>query len=471
MAVDEMATQYPLAKGLTAPLSTYIYDLTFESLSQRTKSNVSLLLADYLAACCAGYALNAAFNRAFEDVVLSWRGAPESSVLFHGGLKAPAVTAGMLNACFAHGADFDDGNKRAMGHVGVHVFSSVLALAESRERTVNRDVVEAVVVGYDVFCRLAAAAQPGMVKRGFHSTGYAGAIACAAACSKLLKLSEESIYHALALAATQSSGLLLVGETGQEVKPINPAKAVESGILSALLAERGVVGPKSPLESDRGWFHSAAGNINSDVVLDGLGDRFSIDECYVKPYPSCRHTHCVLEAASRLRRSISVAKVNKIYIKIYRNAIKLAGEIEVPRSESEAKFSLKYAVAIMLSRGHFGLSDLDPTTLAVSERELIGRTELIPDDSFEDVAHGKRGSRVEVHTSTGEVFSETVDVPLGDPEHPASLSDVREKLASSIDYLSKVFGTKVVTKTPEELCQYAIDIVAQPDKLFSSAVV
>lgn len=471
MNVSSKRLQYPLKSNITNSIATYVHSLTYDRLPEKTKRNVALFFVDYVAACCAGYALNISFNQAFEGVVLSWKGAPESSVLFHKGLKVPAVLAGMLNASYAHGADFDDGNKKAMGHVGAHVFSSVFALAESRKSCRNRDVVEALVVGYDVFCRLAAAAQPGMVRRGFHSTGYAGAIACAAACAKLLKLSEESVYHALALAATQASGLLLVGETGQEVKPINPAKAVEAGILSALLAERGVVGPKAPLESDRGWFHAATDSVCPEAVLDELGSRFALDECYLKPYPSCRHTHCVLEAVSLLRDRTSLDRISSVQIEIYQNAIRLAGGIEVPKNEGEAKFSIKYAAAIMLSRGHFGLCDLDPSRLTAEEFRLIQRTKLVPDDSLEDVAHGKRGARVTVCTVVGERFSETVDVPLGDPEHPATLAEISRKLAESISYALDACGIEIDVTSPENVCRAAQKLVNRPNELFSPILV
>ena len=421
-----LESTYPLQEPITKIFAQYASSVQYNHIPASTIEHALTLLIDYIAACCAGYVLNDSFNSALKRILMKQAGVPESSILFTDA-KLPAMSAAMMNAAYAHGADLDDGNKQAMGHVGAHVISALMALAEARSVT-NRVFFESMIVGYDVYCRLSASVQPNMVSRGFHSTGMAGAIACAAACSKLIGLNEIGIYHAIAIASTQASGLLIVGETGQEVKPINPAKAAQVGILSAMLAEEGIVGSINPLESKKGWCHAVSEEVDVAKIKAGLGVAFSINDCYVKPYPSCRHTHCGIEAALRMTKLVELSEIASLELHIYQNAIDLAGFIDKPSDSGEAKFSIRYSLVVALSRGRFGLEDLDVTTLSKTEEDLLSRVKLVADNSFEDVSHGIRGAQLIVKFFNGRILEETVMVPKGDPERPCTIEDAETKL-------------------------------------------
>lgn len=422
---------YPIPFGVTQALSEYAIALKYGNLDSETLKRVAMFLVDYVSAVHAGYRVNGDFNESLASILFMESAPGCFSSVFFSGKKLSPMRASFLNASYAHGADMDDGSRSAMGHVGAHVISACVALCEARNLS-NAALVEALVVGYDVYCRLSAAAQPQMVHRGFHSTGMAGAPACAAACAKLLGLDRSGIYHAIAISATQASGLLLVGETGQEIKPINPAKAAEAGLLSALLAEKGVVGPKDPLESSKGWFHAVSSEVDLERVLDGLGEKFAINSCYMKPYPSCRHTHSGLDAARKIRGVVGGLPIKAAVLHTYSNAIRLAGEIAIPETSGEAKFSIQYAIACMLVRGHFGLSDLDVRDMDPNVAKLCERIELRPDDAYEDASKGVRGARLEILLENGARHNCTVLVPKGEPENPFLIGDCIEKLVNCV---------------------------------------
>lgn len=423
---DRYEDVFPLSCDLTGALSEYVSGLRFETLSESVLSSARLLLLDYVAAAHAGYRINIDFNRSLHTA-LSCESCRGPSSVFFAKIGMPPLNAAMLNAAYAHGADMDDGNKQAAGHVAVHVLPSIMSLAEARCVS-NKILFEAMVAGYDVFCRLSAACMPDMVDRGFHSTGMAGAIAAAAASAKLLGLGREGVYHAIALAATQASGLLLVGETGQEAKPLNPAKAAQSGMLAALLSEEGIVGPERPLESAKGWCHAMTSSVDVGFVLDDLGSRFCIEECYMKPYPSCRHTHGAIDAALLLRGDLKGKPIEWVHVHTYGHAIDLAGQIGIPSSSGEAKFSIQYAVATALMKGSFGLADLEVGKMSEEVKLLAKGIELVRDDSYEDLSRGARGARVVACSIDGEEKERVVKVPKGDPENPFDLDDVVSKL-------------------------------------------
>ena len=440
--------------SLSEELATLLFNI--RTLSDKDIIQIKKLLLDFLAATYAGYQVNRKFNICVEKVVFDQKGKEEASVLLHT-QKLPAKEAAFMNALYGHGAELDDGNRKAMGHVGVHVIPAVLALAESEKK--NQDeVMLAIVCGYEAYIRVSSAAQPGMVNRSFHSTGIAGAIGCAAACAKILGLSAEMMENSMSLASTMSSGLLTYSESRQMIKPINPAKAAETGVFAARLAKAGVLGPLNFLEGPNGWFHAVADMVNTESLLI-KNKHWLIHECYFKLFPSCRHTHGGIEAAIALHDLISLKEIERVDVFIYPNAIKLAGHIMFPKDEDETKFSIYYTFAIALLYGEYGIRYMKPPILNERVVDLIRKIHLISDEGLENKTMGIRGVRVEVHQDN-KVIEKTVLIPKGDPENPLSFGDLKDKfkvcstgileeerVRDIIDYVSCFGGDEEINTT------------------------
>ena len=407
--------------GLTSELSKDLYGI--KQLSERDIEQLHLLITDYFAAAYAGFAINRAFNKAVEAAVITQGGIEESSVLFQN-RKYPARIAAFMNSVYGHGAELDDGNKKAAGHAGVHLIPAVFALAEKLKSS-NENVLLAIATGYEAFIRISSAAQPGLVNHGFHSTGMAGTLACAAACARLYQLDAQGIEDAIALATTMSGGLLSYGDSRPAIKPLNPGKAAENGLFAAMLASKGVRGPEEALEGQNGWFHAVTDHV--DVSCLKGGDHLLLHDCYFKIYPSCRHTHCGIDAGIALHRKLKDEDISEINVFIYPNAIRLAG-IKKPENSQETKFSVQYTLACALHNGYYGIDDMDPTKADSRISELIEKICLIPDDSLEDKDKGIRGTKVEVIMNDGQRICETVLVPKGDPESPLNKEDILDKL-------------------------------------------
>ncbi len=414
---------------ITAKLSRYVAELKYEDLPDSVVEQTKLFIADYFAACFAGYRINKPLNDVMLPILLEMGGKSESTVLFSEE-KLPAANSAFMNAIYAHGADMDDGNRKSAGHIGAHVISAVFALAEVLNSTWD-EVITAIVAGYDVFNRVAGAAQPDLYNKGFHSTGVGGSLACAAACAKLLKLDSEGVYNAISLSAIQSSGLIIIDESGQCCKPINPANGARTGLLSAKLAGAGLVSSRNPLESKKGWFNAFGNEIDQETLFGGLGEIFTISESYLKLYPACRHTHCCIDGALELRsrmleEGIELSDIEKITITIYPSAIKSAGNILYPETADEAKFSIHYAVAVALDKGSFGLEELNVDSCQ-SANEIIPKIELVPDSTLENRKAGIRGAKLQIKTAKG-VFEETVLIPKGEAKKPLLWDDIEIKL-------------------------------------------
>ena len=407
--------------GMTTALGKELFRI--QQLNEKDREQLKTLILDFFAAAYAGYKQNRTFNEAVEKVVYSQRGAEESCVLFQN-RKYPARIAAFMNSVYGHGAELDDGNKKAAGHAGVHLIPAVFALADKLKSS-NDDVLLALATGYEAYIRISSAAQPGLVARGFHSTGVAGTLACAAACARLYHLDAQGIEDAIALATTMTGGLLSYGDSRPAIKPLNPGKAAENGVFAAMLANEGMQGPTEALEGQNGWFHAVTDDVHEEFMKGS--DHLLLHDCYFKLYPSCRHTHCGIDAAVALHEKVKAEDIDAVNVYIYPNAIKLAG-IKIPKDQDETKFSIQYTLACALLNGSYGISDMDPPRLTEDVLALIEKSHLIPDSSMEDRAKGIRGTRVELILKNGTKIDETVLVPKGDPEKPLTRDDIIEKL-------------------------------------------
>lgn len=429
--------------GITSEL---VNDLIQIHLSDQDRKQLQTLIIDFFAAAYAGYKQNREFNEKVEAVVYQQGGIEESVVLFQS-REYPAKVAAFMNSIYGHGAELDDGNKKAAGHAGVHLIPAVFALADKIECT-NEDVLEALATGYEAYIRISSAAQPGLVARGFHSTGMAGTLACAAACARLYHLDAQGIEDAIALATTMTGGLLSYGDSRPAIKPLNPGKAAENGVFAAMLASEGVQGPTESLEGQNGWFHAVTDEVH-EAFLKG-GNHLLLHDCYFKLYPSCRHTHCGIDAGVALHNRLDAKGIEKVNVYIYPNAIKLAG-IKYPKNQDETKFSIQYTLACALLNGSYVLADMSPPRLTPDVITLIEKTNLIADKTMEDRTKGIRGSRVEVIMKDGRREEETVLIPKGDPENPLTRADIIDKLKACAHGLTDEKTLMKLVKAIEEI--------------------
>lgn len=433
-------------------LTAYVHKLSFAALPGEAVEAAKRVLLDYLASAMAGYKINRTFNDALWSVVGEMGGKKESRILFQGA-RLPAPHAALMNAAYGHGADLDDGHRTAQGHPGVPVIPAVLALAEARSLG-GREVITAIVAGYDIFVRMATALNPSHLSRGFHTTGTVGTLASAGAAAKILNLPPAQIRTALSLAALQAAGLLEVAESGQMAKPFHPAKAAFNAVLAARLAEKGAEGPREPLEGKKGFIRAFSDQADLDALRKDLGRKFRISSCYIKLYPACRHTHGAIDAALKLRQAggFSLNSLRAVKVHVYPAAINLTGSIFKPRNEDEAKFSLPYTVATALTKGHFALKDLDAAAgLDRETRGVIAKLEIVSDPKLENREANLRGARVELVLKDGTTLTEEVRLPKGDPEVPATAADMANKLAFCAEDLFPAARQRAILQAVDNL--------------------
>ncbi len=82
--------------------------------------------------------------------------------------------AAFLNGTMGHVKELDDEHHGMIGHPGVVIVPTCLSVGES-EGASGRELLSAIVVGYEVGCRVGMAFRPGVLHEcGFHPTGVCG---------------------------------------------------------------------------------------------------------------------------------------------------------------------------------------------------------------------------------------------------------------------------------------------------------
>jgi 2-methylcitrate dehydratase PrpD len=212
-------------------------------------------------------------------------------------------------------------------------------------------------------------------------------------------------------------------------KPFHPAKAAQNGLVAASLADSGIEGAEQIFEGEKGFCRFASPNPDFERLIKGLGDPFKIDEVNFKAYPTCGQTHSMLDALGKLIRehAITAKDVKRVEARVYRQAIDVAGKPD-PKNLEEAKFSLPFCLAFLLSRGKLTFDNLGEDAVQDSEaRQLMKRIDLVYDPEMEAGFPASRPCRIILQSTDGRSLIQENRFRRGDPEDPMDTAALVEK--------------------------------------------
>ena len=406
-------------------LSAFVTGLEFEDLPEAVVKQAKRSLLDTIGVVLAGFSSET--GRIFASLAREWGGIEESTI-FGDGLKVPSPIAALVNGTMGHVHELDDGHRFALGHPGVTSIPAAFAVAEKIGAD-GKELITSIVLGYDLFVRIAESVNPSHRRRGFHTTGTCGTFGAAVASGKILHLDEKGIVNAIGIAGLHAAGLMEVMHGESMVKPLNAGRAASNGILAALLAEQGLSAPNTILEGDNGFFRAYSDQYDTDKIVNGLGENYHIMDTYVKIHASCRHTHPAIDCALNLSREheLDPEDVESVVVKTYSAAYNLTGKEYEPRTSSTAKFSLPYCIAATLKYGRVSLDEF--TKDKIFDKDLLRlarkvRVEIDPE--IDKLVPEKRGASIKIFTKGGR-YELIVDNPKGEPENPVNYKDLMTK--------------------------------------------
>lgn len=331
---------------------------------------------------------------------------------------APA-TAALLNGALGHSLDFDDTHADSSLHPSAPVVSAAFAAAEIAGAS-GKDLITAIVAGYEVCCRLGNALDPtAHYARGFHPTATAGTFGAAAAAGKLLGLDASGIASAFGVAASQAAGSLQFLVNGAWNKRYQVGAAAMNGLIAAALAKEGFIGAADAIEGKHGLLVGYTDNAKPERATADLGRVYETMKIGMKPYPACRYTHAAVDGLLALQRQHgwSASDIRSVTVGLHQNGIVLTGapldEKRRPRSVVEGQFSMPFAAAVALYKGSFGWDDYallgNPDVEAIAARIDVRR-----DERLEGLRH-PFGANITVSTAAGTIERNIPD-PSGEPE-------------------------------------------------------
>jgi 2-methylcitrate dehydratase PrpD len=443
----------------TRPLAEFALGTSFEALPPAVVQQAKRIFLDCVA--CALAATRTPIGEIVLAVGRELGGGADATIW--GVERAPLTTATFVNAELTNALDLDEVLLN-WGHIAPYVLPAAVTLAE-RERASGRELVRAMAVGYEIAARVGGGLSAVVLLRGQlphletdtpPSYGYGfAAFGAAAAAGVLLDLSIDRMLSALGIAGhgSQVPGCIKWSNT----PPVAMHKyamggfIAQGGLVAALLARRGFTGDPAVLDGERGYWRFVGSDFWApELVVDGLGTRWSILDVSFKPYACCRYIHHSMDLVARLvaEHRLEPSEIEAIDVRLFSRA---AGAsvfgIRQLRDHMDIQFSIPYAIAASALGLHRGARIQAPATLADPRlHELAKKVTVDVHPRVAEVRYEMHGTRpvqavdrlpaaVRIRARR-QIFQGDGEYALGDPWLPTtrmSDDDLRAKFQECAD--------------------------------------
>lgn len=431
--VNPAASRKSAPQSYTRQLAEFVANVRYDDLPQDAICAAKKCILDAIGVALLGSSTN--WGREIRDFIVGVAGKPQASLIGCGD-RVSCLDAAYVNGIFAKINDFDDGHRLlAMYHLGPTVVPASLAVGEWHANS-GRELITAVVVGYEVGIRLGAAMDVSRKISRPNPNASCGVMAVVASVSKLLGLDVERILAAWNIAAFEMPLAMEKQNRISSLRTVITGSTARTGVLASLMGKHlSLLGSGMTFEGNDGYCKQLSGTCRPRKLVEKLGMHYHITGSYFKPYPSCRFTHPAITAVLNLleEHRLNVREIKKVVVRIGAegcslNTIPLLSDA-VPEHEQQtsAKFNIPYLVASTLSMGRLGIGQFEKDALADPEVKLLmGKVEVVHEPRY-DAMPLRMPALVKVTTGNGREYVAQVDYPKGEPEDPLSEAEFREK--------------------------------------------
>ncbi len=412
-------------QGLTEQLARFVARPGLDHVPEEAMRTVRAGFIDTVATMLAGR--DEPVTRIVREHVRAKHSSLAEARLLLGDERAGAADAALVNGVAAHALDYDD--VALAGHPSTVLVPAVLAEAEAISAS-GLAAVRAYLVGYEVWAELIGREADAHHSKGWHPTGVFGTVAAAAAAANLRGLDAQRARHALGIAASLASGL--TANFGTMTKPFHAGNGAKNGVTAALLASKGFSASQSVIEEKQGFCNVLSGAAEYELDVEQFGNPWDVVATGInfKPYPSCRGTHCAIDAALALHKehhfNVDDIASMECIIGPMQSQILLYPR---PQTGLQGKFSLEYCAAIALLEGEVRLEHFtdDYVSKPLVQELLSKTTRTIP--AGLDEATLQYPQTVIVRLQDGSEYSHQVkyEMSKGTPQHPMPLEELYSK--------------------------------------------
>ncbi len=315
------------------------------------------------------------------------------------GVRAwPDVTAGYraddaayLLGIYAFSENYADTGLGSVAHVNSIVVPALL-VAMQRQRVSGRQVLAALVVGYNVMEWAGSTLNGGKPRmahqlRGFRPTPSAGPLAAVAVLGRLAGRSHDDMVAALGLACSQGGGLRPSTASPTSAIRLQSGEALRRSVHSLALAAAGVAVHPGVLRCPGGFFPAYVFGEpgHYDVPVAGQDDMLTKVSMKLECTPHTLVTMLdVARAIATRRPGFTAAAIESVTVRVpsQHNVIS-GGDKPYPRTFSQAAGHVPYCIALaMLTGSHLFPSVITAGLTEPGVRELTPKVSLVVDDTL-----------------------------------------------------------------------------------------
>jgi 2-methylcitrate dehydratase len=416
---------------ISQDIAKFVADFSYEKLPEEIVTEAKRFLYDSIGCAFGGFQTQDV--KIAKDVYLGMGGIEEATILGFG-KRCPAPNATLLNSMMIRALDFNDIYwKQDPAHPS-DLIPAALSLGE-RKKASGKDVILAIVLGYEFLMRLSEVADPGVRERKWHHatlTQFASAIIA----GKILGLNAKQIANAIGISGSHNHtiGAVASGKLTMMKNAADPF-AVQSGVMAALLAEKGFEGPEHVFEGKEGLAEAHGGKWNLDILTENLGETFRIKQCSMKAYPVEGLAHSTLSAAIKIAGELDLwpEEVKSVEIETISRAVDILADPAKfkPTTRETADHSLPFCVAsAILDKNLTPASFADEQLNNERIMKLIDKITITANPEFDKLFPEMQPSKVTINAMDGRTKTQREDYPKGDPWSPMTQEDLDTKFKS-----------------------------------------
>ncbi len=344
--------------------------------------------------------------------------------------RTSADVAAFVNGLMVRYFDYNDTYlSREPGHPSDNI-PACLAVGE-REKATGKDLLAAIVLAYEIQCRLCDAAD--IRHRGWDHVCY-GLVSTALAAGRIMGLSREQLTHAVNISLNSHIAMRQVraGELS-EWKGASFANAARNAVFAAMLAANGMTGPSPIFEGEMGFFRQVSGPFELETgSFGGARRRFKLGETYIKYFPAEYHAQSAIWAALQAREEAGdPEEIVSVEVETQEAGYTILGkdrEKWAPSTRETADHSMPYMVGMALLHGRVDNSTYSARYL--SDRRVLSfmkRIKVMEDRSLTESYPAHVANRVTLRLRGGRTVTVQVDDPKGHPNNPMTQEEVDAK--------------------------------------------
>ena len=414
--------------AVTATMSEWAAGLQFEQLSAEAVYQAKRFLLDSIGCALGGYQQH---DVTIALDVLNEIAGPGKATLIGSGKQVDAVSASLANALMIRCMDYNDIYWKQDPSHPSDIFPAAIAACE-RIGSDGRELIVGLVLGHEFEMRLCEAAFPGIRERGWHHATLTAFVSPIVA-GRMLHLSPEQIQHAIGISASARAtlGAVTAGKLTMMKNTVDPM-ATQSGMLAALLAEKGYTGPEHVLDGKEGLAHCLGPEWKLEVLTEGLGESWRITQCGMKAFPTEALTHTPISAVLALVKDhdLMAHDIAKVHVRTTARGADILSDPSKydPHTKESADHSLPYVIAAAIAERQVTPLQFTPAKIMdPAIRAQLNKIVVTADAEIEKLFPALQRVIVRIHTIDGREFTQQLDYPKGDPRNPLSDSELEEK--------------------------------------------